>query len=70
MSTIERKMARVLSRNWWVLLLRGLIAILFGIFIWMQPEISLITFVLLFGVYALADGILCIWTAITGHKER
>lgn len=70
MSTIERKMASVLSRNWWVLLLRGLIAILFGIFIWIQPEISLITLVLFFGVYALADGILCIWTAITGRKEH
>jgi uncharacterized membrane protein HdeD (DUF308 family) len=67
---MENSMAIVLSRNWWVLLLRGLAAIAFGVLAWFQPGVSLSALVLLFGAYALADGILGVWTAITGRKEH
>ena len=70
MNTMENSMAIILSRNWWVLLLRGLAAIAFGVLAWFQPGVSLSVLVLLFGAYALADGILGIWTAITGRKEH
>lgn len=70
MNTVEKQLATILSRNWWVLLLRGLAAIAFGILSWLLPGISLATLVLLFGAYTLADGILGIWTAITGRKEH
>jgi uncharacterized membrane protein HdeD (DUF308 family) len=64
------KLATILSRNWWVLLLRGIVAIAFGVLTWFQPGISLASLVLLFGVYSMADGILGAWTAIAGRKER
>jgi uncharacterized membrane protein HdeD (DUF308 family) len=64
------KLATILSRNWWVLLLRGIAAIAFGVLTWFQPGISLASLVLLFGVYSMADGILGTWTAIAGRKER
>ena len=64
------KLATILSRNWWVLLLRGIVAIAFGVLTWFQPGISLASLVLLFGVYSMADGILGTWTAIAGRKER
>lgn len=70
MSIIEKKLADILLRNWWVLLLRGLIAIAFGVLIWVQPGISLAALVLLFGAYSMADGILGAWTAIAERKER
>ena len=70
MNTVEKQLATILSRNWWVLLLRGLIAIVFGVLVWFQPGISLVALVLLFGAYTLADGILGIWTAVTGRKEH
>jgi len=60
----------MLSRNWWVLLLRGLVAIAFGVLVWFQPGISLAALVLLFGAYSAADGILGVWTAIAERKER
>jgi uncharacterized membrane protein HdeD (DUF308 family) len=58
----------VLSRGWWHLLLRGLAAIAFAILIWFRPGISLAALVLLFGAYALVDGVLAVWTAIAGRK--
>jgi len=53
-----------------VLLLRGLVAIAFGVLVWFQPGISLAALVLLFGAYSAADGILGVWTAIAERKER
>jgi uncharacterized membrane protein HdeD (DUF308 family) len=53
-----------LSRNWWAVLLRGLAGILFGIITFFAPAISLAALVLLFGVYALVDGVLAIVTAV------
>ncbi len=46
-----------LSRNWWAVALRGLAAVLFGIGAFVWPAMTLITLVLLFGIYALVDGV-------------
>jgi len=70
MNIVEKKLAAILFRNWWVLLVRGLVAIAFGVLVWFQPEISLAALVLLFGAYSMADGILGVWTAIAERKER
>lgn len=70
MNTILTQLASTLSRGWWLLLLRGLVAIAFGVLAWMQPGITLAALVLLFGVYCTADGILCFWTAVTGPKNH
>jgi uncharacterized membrane protein HdeD (DUF308 family) len=67
---IEKQLAAILSRNWWRLLLRGLVAIAFGILTWVQPQISLAGLVLLFGAFAMADGILSVWAAIAGSKQH
>ena len=48
--------------------LRGLVAIAFGALTMFQPGISLAALVLLFGAFAMVDGILGVWTAIAGRK--
>jgi uncharacterized membrane protein HdeD (DUF308 family) len=58
-----------LSRNWWVVLLRGLAAIGFGIITFMAPAISLAAVVLLWGAYAFADGVLALVSAIRRRGE-
>jgi uncharacterized membrane protein HdeD (DUF308 family) len=50
-------MLHALARYWWALALRGFAAVVFGLLTFLLPGISLVTLVLLFGVYALVDGI-------------
>ena len=49
--------------SWWVLALRGLVAILFGLAILFWPGLALAVLIVLFGAYALIDGILAIIAA-------
>lgn len=54
----------VLTRNWWVLVLRGVLAVIFGILAYMWPLSTAAAFVILFGAYALVDGIFSLMAAI------
>src|SRR5574339_682728 len=49
------------AKNWWVLLIRGILAVLFGVMALTLPGLTLVTLVLLYGVYALADGLTALW---------
>jgi len=62
--------SNILSRYWWMTLLRGVISILFGIAIFAQPGISLVTLTLIFGVFALIDGVGNVVSAIGGRNEN
>ncbi len=46
-----------LAARWWALVVRGAAAILFGILAIVTPKISLLALVVLFGAYAIADGV-------------
>ncbi len=69
MGVIEGRLAGILRRTWWLLLLRGLMAIAFGVLSWVQPGISLAALVMLFGIYALIDGVAGVWSSLAGHKD-
>jgi uncharacterized membrane protein HdeD (DUF308 family) len=61
-----------LTRNWWAVALRGLIAILYGVFALVWPGLTLEILVLFFGVYMLVDGVFAIIAAFThrgGHDS-
>ncbi|MEO8608014.1 MAG: HdeD family acid-resistance protein [Chloroflexota bacterium] len=62
-------MLTMLAKNWWVVALRGVIAILFGIALLVAPPIVITTMVLFFGAYALIDGIGAIFTAVQ-HRTQ
>jgi uncharacterized membrane protein HdeD (DUF308 family) len=68
MNSLEN-LGSVLHRNWWLMLLRGLAAIGFGILVITKPQISLQVLVYLFGVYVLVEGILGVALAVQGRNE-
>jgi uncharacterized membrane protein HdeD (DUF308 family) len=50
-------MLELLSRRWHLVVLRGVVAVLFGVVAIAWPEITVLALALLFGVYTLLDGI-------------
>src|SRR6266700_7639210 len=59
--------AQVALQNWWMLALRGVLAIIFGLIALFFPGIALLAFILVFAAYAIIDGIVAIVVAI---RER
>jgi uncharacterized membrane protein HdeD (DUF308 family) len=53
-------MLQTLAQNWWAVVLRGVCAIVFGLGAFLWPGMTLAALVLLFGAYALVDGILAV----------
>jgi uncharacterized membrane protein HdeD (DUF308 family) len=58
----------VLARNWGWVALRGVAALIFGVLTLANPAISLVTLILLYGAYAVTDGIFTIVSAIANRK--
>src|SRR5215471_4578826 len=56
-----------LKRHWWVPVLRGVCAIIFGIMAFVYPGLTVAVLVLLFGAWVLVDGIFRIIAAF-GHR--
>lgn len=59
-------MLAFLSKNWWIVVLRGVAAIAFGILTFMHPAVSLAVLVLFWGAYALVDGVFGVIAAFKG----
>lgn len=59
-----------LSPPWWSFVLRGVLAIIFGVFAFLLPDLTLAALVLLFGAYAIVDGGFAIWAVIVGEVPR
>ena len=64
-----RPVAQLLTRFWWMILLRGVCAVLFGISAFAWPSLTVVTLTMLFAAYALVDGIFEILHAI-GHRQE
>ena len=49
-----------MSRDWWIIALQGVAAIVFGLLALIWPGITLLALVFLFGAYAIVDGVLAL----------
>lgn len=60
----------LLADHWWVLALRGLCGVLFGVIALALPGVTMISLVWLFAAYLLTDGVLAIVAAVRAARRR
>jgi len=60
----------VIARNWWSLVIRGLVGILFGIITFAWPGITFAALVIVFGAYALLDGVFSLVGAVKAAQAH
>jgi uncharacterized membrane protein HdeD (DUF308 family) len=58
----------LLTRTWWLVVLRGVLAILFGLTAFFWPGQIWLVLVLMFGVYAMVDGVFAMLSGLTSSK--
>ena len=63
-------MLHALARNWWAILLRGIAALVFGLCALFWPGAAGIALVILFGAYALVDGIFALVAAVRAVESH
>ncbi|SPE59960.1 conserved membrane hypothetical protein [Verrucomicrobia bacterium] len=68
MNEAESHSSNTLAHNWWMLALRGLVAIVFGVLAFVLPGMTLLTLVFLFGAYAIVNGVLALVHAFSAPK--
>jgi len=56
------------TARWWALVIRGLAAIAFGILTFVKPSVSLVVLVILWGAFALVDGVFATVLSIRGAR--
>ena len=66
---VEPVVAQV-ARHWWLVALRGVISILFGIGAFVWPGITLFVLIAFFGAYMFVDGIFALVSAVRFRHER
>jgi uncharacterized membrane protein HdeD (DUF308 family) len=62
--------AGLFARSWWILLMRGLLAIALGLLVFTRPAITLSAIVLGFSAYCVFEGAASIFSVITGRVDR
>jgi uncharacterized membrane protein HdeD (DUF308 family) len=60
----------ILSSLWWAIALRAAAAILLGVIAIFMPGPTLAAIVIVFGIYAIIDGILAIVAAVRGFRKK
>ena len=56
------------TRNWWMFAVRGVVAVIFGVVALIWPGQTLQALVLVFGAYALVDGIFAMFAGIASRR--
>jgi uncharacterized membrane protein HdeD (DUF308 family) len=64
---VAQKVTELCSRNWWVFLIGGIAAVVFGVLAFMNPGIALLLLAIYFAAYILIDGAVNIWGALNNR---
>jgi uncharacterized membrane protein HdeD (DUF308 family) len=63
-------MQRILQENWWVIALRGILGIVFGLIALFLPGVTILSIVLVFAAYMLVDGAFSVAGAIRSRNKN
>jgi uncharacterized membrane protein HdeD (DUF308 family) len=63
-------MQRILQENWWVIALRGILGIVFGLIALFLPGVTILSIVLVFAAYMLVDGAFSVAGAIRSRNRN
>jgi uncharacterized membrane protein HdeD (DUF308 family) len=66
----QEAMSAVLAQNWWLMALRGVFAVLFGLIALFAPGAALLSLALLFSAYMLVDGALGIAAGVRAAQRN
>jgi uncharacterized membrane protein HdeD (DUF308 family) len=66
----DLEMSEALARNWWAIALRGALAIVFGVVALALPGVTMLSLALVFGAYAVVDGVLAIVAAMRSARSH
>ena len=65
----QEALSEVLAAQWWVVALRGVIAIIFGLICFFFTPAAILAAVLFFSAYMLVDGVLAIWSGVKAARN-
>jgi uncharacterized membrane protein HdeD (DUF308 family) len=63
------KLGAALSRNWWLIALRGVLGVVFGLIALLLPMTTILALVLLFAAYMIVDGAFAIYASIRAAQQ-
>jgi len=66
----DRRGMAWLARNWWAIALRGVAAVVFGVLALLLPGTTLAALILLFGAYAIVEGVFSLIAAVRGRTDE
>ena len=61
-------MLELVARSWWVYIVRGVLALVFGLFAYLNPAITMKILLIFFGIFIFIEGLLAIVGSIAGRK--
>jgi uncharacterized membrane protein HdeD (DUF308 family) len=64
------QMSAALAENWWAVAIRGVLAILFGAIAFIFPGATILSLVIVFAAYVIADGIFAIVSALRAARQH
>ena len=61
-------MIELFARNWWVYVIRGCLALIFGLYAWFMPGAAMRTLLAVFGIFILIEAAIAIVGSIAGRR--
>lgn len=67
MTELDSEITSAAKTAWWIIVVRGVVAVVLGIIALVWPDATARVIIVLFGIWALVDGIIALVSIVTGH---